>query len=105
MVKRFMSACEAKSKSSSSSSSSAVVPSELLQPLESSFDNLDFLCATAGADDSSCPHEQEGVVANEKGFGVDESGVDCQVDGEIDGRKVYFPEISLSDALEVTCDV
>jgi hypothetical protein len=107
MVKRFMSACQAKSQSSSSSSSAAAaaVPSELLPPLESSFDNLDFLSAPAAADDGSCPQEQEGDVANEKGLGVEESGVDCRGDGEMDSRRVYFPEISLSDALEVTCDV
>ena len=109
MVKRFMSACEAKSQSSSSSSAAAAaaaaVPSELLPPLESSFDNLDFLSAPAAADDGCCPQEQEGDVANEKGLGVEESGVDCRGDGEMDSRRVYFPEISLSDALEVTCDV
>jgi hypothetical protein len=106
MVKRFMSSCEAKSRSSipspsssaSSSSSAAAAAAALSSPLESSFDNLDILFCTAAEDQVDINQEQEGMA-------VKESGLEFQDidEANIDSRKVYFPEISLSDALEVTC--
>jgi hypothetical protein len=64
--------------------------------LESSFDDLDALFGDAAED---CRQEQEEAVRTERGLGFEE--VD---EGDAHGRKVYFPEISLGDALEVTCD-
>ncbi len=97
-----MNACEAKSQISSpslSSSLAAAAAAAIPSPMESSFDNLDALFGPTAEDEEELNHEQEEVVAKEGALELHDTGQE-----EISSRKVYFPEISLSDALQVTCD-
>ena len=85
--------------SSSAAAAAAAAASPPHPPLESSFDNLDLLFCSG--DEHSGLQADVGNPENEKGFDVEDSENN---DGR-EGFRVYFPEISLSHALEVMCDV
>jgi hypothetical protein len=117
MVKRFVVACDAKTHASSStpspppSSSSAAAAAAAASTFESSFDNLDLLFSdeggVPGSREDSGPRGLAGDELEWKGLGVQDSEDREDCEGCREGLRVYFPEISLSHALEVclTCDV
>lgn len=106
MVERFIGACDAKIQASSSSSSlpaagAAAALEAVPYSLETPFDNLDLLFTTAHREDPVRIID-DGCHECGKGFDVQDSeGKDDYEEGK-GNLKVYFPEIALSYALEVT---
>ena len=108
MVKRFVVACDAKTQASSpmppsppsSSSAAAAAAAAAASTFESSFDNLDLLFSGEGGEEAG-PRGLAGNELESKGLGVQDSEDREDCEGCREGLRVYFPEISLSHALEV----